>query len=199
MFLKSFISLVIAFNVLYARDNPFDPEMTSKNMQGGFSDVYESYFKKLDIDLPTTARILKKISITYQDIDGSIHTKVIPVDKSIDWHYPLKLSQNTLSQSELERRYKIKDFEFVISNNTLTLHSPYKLLRSFVLIEPYRIVLDIKRGSEKIHEVLALEQKFFSQIKLGTHDDFYRISITLDGKYRYILEEKKGAYQLILK
>ncbi|WP_199768950.1 AMIN domain-containing protein [Helicobacter cetorum] len=197
--LKKIIGFVAILSMLFARDNPFEPEITSKNLQGGFSGTYESYFKKLDVDLPTTARILKNISITYQDIDGSIHSKVVDIDKGIDWHYPLTLSQITLNQSEFGKRYRIQDFEFVIENNILTLHSSHKLLRSFILVEPYRIVLDMERGVSKIHDTLALEQKFFSQIKLGTHENYYRISIVLDGKYRYTLKEKNGAYQLHLK
>ena len=45
----------------------------------------------------------------------------------------------------------------------------------------------------------SLNQKFFSHIKVGTHKDYYRITLILDGKYRYLLEEKNGAYELKLK
>ncbi len=193
------IGLVVVLSVLLARDNPFEPEINSKNLQGGFNGIYDSYFKEIHVNLPTSARILKKITLTYQDIDGSIHSKVVGIDKSIDWHYPLKLSQHTLNQDAFEKRYQIQDFDFLMVNNTMILRSPYKILRSFVLVNPYRIVLDTQKGPLDIYQNMDLNQKFFSHIKVGTHKDYYRITLILDGKYRYLLEEKNGAYELQLK
>ncbi|WQS08707.1 AMIN domain-containing protein [Helicobacter pylori] len=197
--LKKMIGLVAVLSVLLARDNPFEPEINSKNLQGGFSGIYDDYLKEIHVDLPTSARILKKITLTYQDIDGSIHSKVVGIDKNIDWHYPLKLSQHTLNQDAFEKRYQIQDFDFFMVNNTMILRSPYKILRSFVLVNPYRIVLDTQKGPLDIYQNRDLNQKFFSQIKVGTHKDYYRITLILDGKYRYLLEEKNGAYELKLK
>ncbi|WP_205584890.1 AMIN domain-containing protein [Helicobacter pylori] len=197
--LKKMIGLVVVLSVLLARDNPFEPEINSKNLQGGFNGIYDSYFKEIHVDLPTSARILKQITLTYQDIDGSIHSKVVGIDKSIDWHYPLKLSQHTLNQDAFEKRYQIQDFDFLMASNTMILRSPYKILRSFVLVNPYRIVLDTQKGPLDIYQNRDLNQKFFSHIKVGTHKDYYRITLILDGKYRYLLEEKNGAYELKLK
>lgn len=186
------VGLVVVLSVLLARDNPFEPEINSKNLQGGFNGIYDSYFKEIHVDLPTSARILKQITLTYQDIDGSIHSKVVGIDKSIDWHYPLKLSQHPLNPAAFEKRYQIQDFDFSMANNTMILRSPYKILRSFVLVNPYRIVLDTQKGPLDIYQNRDLNQKFFSQIKVGTHKDYYRITLVLDGKYRYLLEEKTG-------
>ncbi|WP_187892523.1 AMIN domain-containing protein [Helicobacter pylori] len=197
--LKKMIGLVVVLSVLLARDNPFEPEINSKNLQGGFSGTYDDYLKEIQVGLPTSARILKKITLTYQDIDGSIHSKVVGIDKNIDWHYPLKLSQHTLNQDAFEKRYQIQDFDFLMANNTMILRSPYKILRSFVLVNPYRIVLDTQKGPLDIYQNMDLNQKFFSHIKIGTHKDYYRITLILDGKYRYLLEEKNGAYELQLK
>ncbi|MCH4599845.1 AMIN domain-containing protein [Helicobacter pylori] len=197
--LKKMIGLVVVLSVLLARDNPFESEINSKNLQGGFNGIYDSYFKEIHVDLPTSARILKQITLTYQDVDGSIHSKVVGIDKSIDWHYPLKLSQHTLNQDAFEKRYQIQDFDFLMTNNTMILRSPYKILRSFVLVNPYRIVLDTQKGPLDIYQNRDLNQKFFSHIKVGTHKDYYRITLILDGKYRYLLEEKNGAYELKLK
>lgn len=197
--LKKMIGLVAVLSVLLARDNPFEPEINSKNLQGGFSGIYDDYLKEIHVDLPTSTRILKQITLTYQDIDGSIHSKVVGIDKSIDWHYPLKLSQHTLNQTTFEKRYQIQDFDFLMANNTMILRSPYKILRSFVLVNPYRIVLDTQKGPLDIYQNMDLNQKFFSHIKVGTHKDYYRITLILDGKYRYLLEEKNGAYELKLK
>ncbi|EQD89433.1 hypothetical protein HPSA50_1759 [Helicobacter pylori SouthAfrica50] len=190
--LKKMIGLVAILSVLLARDNPFEPEINSKNLQGSFSGIYDDYLKEIHVDLPTSARILKQITLTYQDIDGSIHSKVVGIDKSIDWHYPLKLSQHTLNQASFEKRYQIQDFDFSMANNTMILRSPYKILRSFVLVKPYRIVLDVQKGPLDIYQNMDLNQKFFSQIKVGTYKDYYRITLVLDGKYRYLLKEKTG-------
>lgn len=58
--LKKMIGLVAVLSVLLARDNPFEPEINSKNLQGGFSGIYDDYLKEIHVDLPTSARILKK-------------------------------------------------------------------------------------------------------------------------------------------
>lgn len=44
--LKKMVGLVVVLSVLLARDNPFEPEINSKNLQGGFNGIYDSYFKK---------------------------------------------------------------------------------------------------------------------------------------------------------
>ena len=47
--LKKMIGLVVVLSVLLARDNPFEPEINSKNLQGGFNGIYDSYFKEIHI------------------------------------------------------------------------------------------------------------------------------------------------------
>lgn len=180
---------------LEARENPFEPviqpqedNFTSRNAK--------EYFKDLDFKLPSTARILKEITITYQNIDGSTETKTIPIDESIDWHYPLLLTQKSAIISEDVQHFTIKPFEFFTQGNKFYLYTSASIVRSFVLPAPYRIVIDLEKKVEHPSGAVQLGVKYFSKVSVGMHKDFYRFVITLDGQYRYDIS-KDGDYYII--
>ncbi|OBV29529.1 hypothetical protein BKN38_01090 [Helicobacter sp. CLO-3] len=180
---------------LEARENPFEPviqpqedSFTSRNGK--------EYFKDLDFKLPSTARILKEITITYQNIDGSTETKTIPIDESIDWHYPLLLTQKSAIISEDVQYFTIKPFEFFTQGNKFYLYTSAPIVRSFVLPAPYRIVIDLEKKVEHPSGAVQLGVKYFSKVSVGMHKDFYRFVITLDGQYRYDIS-KDGDYYII--
>lgn len=180
---------------LEARENPFEPviqpqedNFTSRNGK--------EYFKDLDFKLPSTARILKEITITYQNIDGSTETKTIPIDESIDWHYPLLLTQKSAIISEDVQYFTIKPFEFFTQGNKFYLYTSASIVRSFVLPAPYRIVIDLEKKVEHPSGAVQLGVKYFSKVSVGMHKDFYRFVITLDGQYRYDIS-KDGDYYII--
>ena len=180
---------------LHARENPFEPiirpkedNITPKNAKDPFTE--------LDFKLPSNARILKSITITYQKIDGSIEEKTIPIDESIDWHYPLLLTQKGAILNEDVRYWTIKPFQFFTQGNKFYLYTNATIVRSFVLPSPYRIVLDIERKDENPSGSINLGVKYFTKASLGTHKDFYRFVITLDGQYPYDIT-RAGDYYII--
>ncbi len=187
----------LLFSVVCARDNPFEPiikpnENTFKN------DIGKNYFKDKDFKLPSTARILKEITIKYQNIDGSIETKTIPIDESIDWHYPLLLTQSGAIISDEKRNFVIKPFKFFTQGNKFYLYTSADIMRSFVLPSPYRIVLDIARGKPESNRTIDLHTKYFSKASVSTHKDFYRFVITLDGQYSYDISKERDHYIISL-
>lgn len=186
---------VLVLANLHARENPFEPVIQPKEdsfIQKNAKDP----FKDLDFKLPSTARILKSITITYQNIDSTIGTKTILIDESIDWHYPLLLTQKGAILNEDVRYWTIKPFQFFTQGSKFYLYTSSTILRSFVLPSPYRIVLDIEKKDENPSGSVQLGVKYFSKVSLGVHKDFYRFVITLDGQYPYEIS-RDGDYYII--
>ncbi|WP_288546736.1 AMIN domain-containing protein [uncultured Helicobacter sp.] len=177
----------------YGRDNPFEP-MIKPQEDNIASNKAKDYFMDFDFKLPSTARILKEITITYQNIDGSIQTQTFPIDKSIDWHYPLLLTQKSAIISEDTQYFVIKPFEFYTQGSKLYLHTTQDIVRSFILPTPYRIVLDVKRTDKEVSGFVDIGRKYFSKVSVGTHKDFYRFVITLDGQYTYSINKDDEYY-----
>lgn len=195
---KIFFMFYLLFIVLYARDNPFEPLLSPKESSHKPSDDNRNYFENFDFKLPSTARILKNITVTYQNIDGSLQTQTLDIDQNIDWHYPLRISQQNALLNDQAKYYVVKPFEFFIKNNELYIHTTDKIQRNFVLPDPYRIIIDIDRKDKNINEALNINRKYFTKISIGTHNNFYRIVITLDGQYQYKITQENDYYVLSL-
>lgn len=84
--LVGFVSLCIA------RNDPFSPIIVPKDSIRPYYGE-SSVFDTAQIEFPSTARLIKKIEVTFQNIDGSIETKSIAVSGRIDWRMPLLISQ----------------------------------------------------------------------------------------------------------
>ncbi|PAF48060.1 hypothetical protein BKH46_01755 [Helicobacter sp. 12S02634-8] len=197
--MKKLCIFLFLLGVLFARDNPFEPLLTPKDTTHNSQDRDSStYFESFDFKLPTTARILKSVAITYENIDGSTDTKVLDINQSIDWHYPLNLSQINALVTEKTHYYSIPPFEFFTKQNKLYLHAPYAIQRSFVLPSPYRIVIDFDRQEPTIHQSISINKKYFTKITAGTHDKFYRIVLELDGQYQYQIQKDGNSYIISL-
>ena len=184
-----------------ARENPFEP--MSRPQEDTFkSPNAKNYFKERDIKLPSTARILKTITITYQNIDGSTESKSIDIDEGIDWHFPILLSQKKAFLNEKVQHYTIVPFDFFTQRNRFYLFSSNNIIRSFVLPSPYRIVIDIDKqeqyGLQKqpisSNGFIPLNVKYFTKAALDVHKDFYRFTITLDGQYTYHIQKEVDYY-----
>ncbi|PAF42666.1 AMIN domain-containing protein [Helicobacter sp. 11S03491-1] len=193
---KIFIFLCLFLYISVGRENPFEPLLTPKESSHDSSKNSKNYFENFDFKLPTTARILKSITVTYENIDGSINQKTLDIDESIDWHYPLRLSQKSAIVSETTSYYTISPFEFFIKGNKLYIHTAAKIQRNFLLPNPYRIVIDVDRKDPSINKNIEINKKYFTKISIGTHNAFYRIVITLDGQYRYEVNRENQYYVL---
>ncbi|EJF06218.1 hypothetical protein ThvES_00017190 [Thiovulum sp. ES] len=81
-----FLALLILPILLFARENPFKSSEEMKDIP--LSNNYiqaPNDFKKSTFKLPESARIIDSVEIVYQNIDGSIAKKRIPIDNRIDW------------------------------------------------------------------------------------------------------------------
>ncbi len=199
---KVLLSCLIISSLALARENPFFPSDGVKDLPiTSNSDTRRPQLKRTAMTLPDSARILKQVTIKYQNLDGSLETKSIALDHKVDWHVPIFISQS-YNDSKLSTKPKkrhltsstlsksISDFiDYSISKNSITLTTQDKLLRHFIMINPHRVVMDFRRDSSFKSKNIPLKSKPFTMIKYGNHSNYYRIVAVLDGKYRYTLKK----------
>jgi len=80
-------------SLVIARENPFSIALDPSNV-GRTTQIKEERvdFNGTQFTFPSTARILKSVSIVFQNLDGSISEEIVAVDQTIDWHYPLAIA-----------------------------------------------------------------------------------------------------------
>jgi len=89
-----FISALLLFT-LNARENPFFPSTGEKDILiTTNNNGSQTPLKRATIALPTQARVLQKVTIEYKNLDGSVESKSIEVENSVDWHLPIFISQS---------------------------------------------------------------------------------------------------------
>ena len=214
--MEKFLLFAFVFIVsLNARENPFFPSQNGKDIP--FTSNEQKTvppLKRATIELPSQARVLESVTISFKNLDGSIESKNIKLNNSVDWHLPVFISQS-YNQAEdnvvkevpkkvikKERVYKeiasIKFAKFYSSQKHLKVLTDDKMLRNFLLVQPHRIVLDFKRDSSIKSYIKKIPDNTFSKIRIGNHDGYYRVVIELDGYYRYRVKDIDGGYILEL-
>lgn len=193
------ILFLLCMCTLFARENPFQSIITPKVEEHNAPTMHQDPLSSMEFVLPSTARVLKSVQITYQNLDGSIETKNIQLDESIDWHYPLQIAQKAQGANYTnETRFKLGEFELIINRNSIFIATRKKMLRDFILPEPYRLVFDIQGSKDDWHEQLKLDKKYFSAAELSTHEGFYRLSLSLDGRYKYSIKPQRDGFVITL-
>ncbi|WP_279127907.1 AMIN domain-containing protein [Helicobacter winghamensis] len=187
-----------------ARD-PFTPIITPKDSGQITNAPQLDLFTKTELILPSTARKIKKITLEYQNLNGSITTLEKELEGDIDWHFPLVLSQEVQPKThnipEKESFALEKYFNFEITKNSIALNTHLTLLRDFTLASPTRLILDFKAPSKKpLKASFTPKIPTIPQVSLDSHLDFYRITLNLDGQYKYNLvkDTKTGNYSIEL-
>ena len=154
------------FLLLDARENPFFPAQGEKDIliTSNINRDKEP-LKRAAITLPSQARELKKVTIEYKNLDGSVEKKSIELDNRIDWHLPIFISQNyggsskevkmeasssiKPRKSSVNEEYKVilsmKYLTFLSLGKKLKLMTKDEIVRDFVLVNPQRIVIDFKK------------------------------------------------------
>jgi len=199
--------------LLIARENPFFPVDNEQDIPLTTNQVdIVPPLKRVSVKLPSTARTVERITVEYKNLDGSIATKKIELHNGIDWHLPLFISQNyndtttkkVKNNSFKERRksssrYKkiasLKFISFYENGKKLKILTKDKMLRSFLLVKPHRIVCDFKRQTDfGVYMKKVASSSLFKKIRLGTHKGYYRVVIELDGYYRYKIKKTASGY-----
>ena len=200
--MKFIMTLSFLILSLIARENPFSDILTeesfpiSTNVPIQLHDLQYESFK-----LPDSARIIKKVIIEYQNLDGSIKQLSTTLDKKIDWHMPIKLSHSKMPSkgSLFIRNVKLPFMSFFTKKNQMKLSTSDKLIRHFMLPSPHRIVLDFKGSSQTLARKYSNFSSPFNQVRLGNHKGYYRVVVELDGQYEYHKKINKHGLTLTVK
>jgi hypothetical protein len=197
--MKFIITLCLLTLSLFSRENPFSDVLAadafpiSTNVPTQLNDLQYETFR-----LPDSARVIKKVIIEYQNLDGSIKQLTTSLDKNVDWHMPIKLSHSKMpaKSSTFVRNVKLPFISFFTKKNQMKLSTDDKLIRHFMLSNPHRIVLDFKGSSRTLARKYNNFSSPFNQVRLGNHDGYYRVVVELDGQYEY--QKKIDKHGLIL-
>ncbi len=211
--IKLLVIYLVLISSLDARQNPFFP---SKNETDIFSTTNKvskiEPLKRATIILPSTARTLESVTITYKNLDGSIVTKKELLGNSVDWHLPIFVSQNIggdekklnpkITSKSSEPLTKVASLSFIslyADKKQFNLLTKDKMLRNFLLTKPHRIVCDFKRDINIRSYAKKIDtNSVIKRIKLGNHKGYYRVVIELDGLYRYKKTLIKEGYAFTL-
>jgi hypothetical protein len=197
---------------MQARENPFFPSSGEKDLPNTTNkDLSVSSLKRAAISLPSSARTIQKCTIEYKNLDGSIARKSITLNNSVDWHIPIFISQsmNNIKEVNVETKkpakekkyihlFSSKNIKFYKNNKELKVDTKDKMIRNFLLTNPYRLVLDFKKDVNLKSETKNLSTRVFKKINLGTHKGYYRAVVLLDGQYKYKKYKQDYGYKIKL-
>jgi len=191
---------------LFARLNPFLPTMNIETITDNHPESI-GYFSEDSIYLPSTSRILKKVKLVHQNIDGSIEEVTKNIDKKVDWHYPVKIMQPNDDRQDRQYSYIFKKIDidtirFIKVNaakNAVLMDTDDTIVRSFMLTKPYRIVLDFERDESFQGISSKIKDSYFTKVVIGNHDGYYRAVLYLDSYYDFKLDRKDKGYLIELK
>jgi len=196
---------LLFFSALFARENPFFPVEGSEALPVT-SNLVEDVppLERASLKLPSTARVLESITVEYKNLDGSIATKKIAVNNSIDWHLPLFITQDYTSERKQQYLKKkvnyteiaaLRFIKLYASEKRLKIVTKDKMLRNFLLVKPHRIVCDFQRDTDFGSYVKKLKKAMiFKKVSIGTHSGYYRVVIELDGHYQYTIKKSADGY-----
>jgi len=198
------IAALAALSLIYARENPFFPSNQNQTTPISSNIVEDKpRLQTLHYQLPDQARILKEVTLTYQNIDGSIETKNVLIEKSIDWHHPLIIGQSgaytpqTISNSSTASKADFGFIRFDTNHKILSIRSNTPILRHFALTSPNRIIVDFKHREPFKTQSIDLGAAPYQSVQIAYHKDFSRATINLDGRYRYTFENNNGVQQIV--
>ncbi len=217
--LKHLLTLSLFITLISARENPF-VSIESADTIGKATSIKNTRasFVEQSIKLPSTARILKSMELHYQNLDGSIESKVVAIDKDIDWHDELVLKKAfAMPQIKIEEQAantektvavkepikKSLNFRDTLSidliEKNIWLKTQDRKIRDFLVTKPYKIVIDFEKDLSFTTKEFPLDIKPFEKIVIGNHDGYYRVVIELDGQYRYDISKVDEGFFIRLK
>jgi hypothetical protein len=199
---------------LNARENPFFPTVGEKDIPFTSNENRDKEpLKRATMTLPAQARILQKVTIEFKNLDGSLESKSIELDNSVDWHLPIFISQSystiptetsaSIPDQKQKTKYKsiasTKDLKFYSSGKKLKLITNDNIKRDFLLVDPHRIVVDFKKDTDIKSYIKKIPKNIFKGVRIGNHKGYYRAVIELDGYYRYKINKISEGYLIELR
>jgi len=186
---KTLLLSSLLITALFARENPF-----FSLSEGGILPVssekndHKPPLTSMTYNFPNNSRLLKDVSFTFQNIDGSFETRKLEIDQTIDWRSPLVLSQATSRQSSGISEGKSSStsagfIQFISSGNRISIVTQEPMLRHFTLSDPDSVVLDFKHSGVFESYQKELSTAPYTKAKITNHGKFARVVLTLDGRH----------------
>ncbi len=200
---------IILIDLLQARENPFFSAEGSKGLPVSSNRPKDfEPLKRAAINLPDSARVLKEVTVQYQNLDGSLASTSISLDHSVDWHLPIFISQTFSTDKKVLKKkvttnkttYKmVADLDeavFYQAGNSMRVKTTDRLIRHFMVTRPHRVVMDFEKDANFRSRSKDISDKPYKKIRMGNHDGYYRVVIELDGQYHYEIVSQEGAHLL---
>ncbi len=199
---KVILLLSLITTLALARDNPFVSinDDTKEATNVGES---EKPLTKTAIKPPSSARVLSFVTLMYQNVNGSMTSEKVAINKKINWKQDIIISQDQPKKTSKNRQsskyiaFK-KFFNIKIEDNSIKLITKDKNLRVLSSSRPYKIIVDFQRDNSFFTKTQKFKNLPVKKITLGSHKKFYRATIELDGHYKYKLLKRKYGYLLKL-
>lgn len=213
--------MILSSISLLARENPFEAVKYSKTTgKATYKKDTIGKFNSKTVKLPSSSRILKSVELHFQNLDGSVESKNVKINKKIDWHDELvlkklkeveevivvtKINEEAIPQKSkmVEKKRKYTNFRnimsFAIEDNNLYIKTKDKKIRDFLVTDPHKIVLDFKKDISFYTKVYDFKTPKFSSITFGIHAGYYRVAIELDGQYLYDVKNTEDGYIIVLR
>ncbi|MEA1955259.1 MAG: AMIN domain-containing protein [Campylobacterota bacterium] len=185
--IKTIFLVFLVFFTLQARENPFFHETNLEQLPyTSNEDMNLPPLRRAAISLPSTARTIEKVTVTYKTLNGAIEEKSIELGNSVDWHLPIFISQNYVV-SETKTRKK-------------TVYKPIKKEKKVIKeVKKREVVKEIKNQiiTNEIYKVIG-KRKYITfsslnnKLKLTTDNELLR-DFLLVKPHRLVLDFKKDS------
>lgn len=202
----SLVLTLLLAGALFGRENPFfaaDPSQMQK-VTSNIPDTKPA-LGTIRYNPPNQSRILQEATFTFQNIDGSIETQKIQIDRQIDWHKPIHITQGADTKSEQSGSNKnasSADFGFIkiaTFGKRMSITANTSVIRHFPLSDPNRIIIDFKDDREFNLAEKTLNAAPYISASVGNHGKFIRVSIVLDGRYSYAFKQNGNVISIVCK
>lgn len=184
--MKILLIALLFFTLSNARENPFFPSDGEKDIPyTSNEDTTIPPLKKASITLPKQARVLQSVTVQYKNLDGSQETKSIQLENAIDWHQPILISQNNLSDENEKNEILKEDTSKRDINKT-------EVTKREIIEEK----LDIKDKDKNYKKIASIEYASFytsdKHLKIVTNDKAIR-NFLLVKPHRIVIDFEKNS------
>lgn len=188
---KALLLSSLLVSILFSRENPFFSTTENQNHTTTSQDeLHKPPLTTMTYNFPNHSRVLKYLTFTIQNLDGSTETRKLEIDQSIDWRIPLILSQQqgkaatkTTSEIAPSSSGELGFIRFSTTKNHLSIVTKNPMIRNFTLSDPSSIVVDFKHDGIFKMSQKKLYSSPFTHVKVTDHGKFARATITLDGSH----------------
>jgi hypothetical protein len=195
--------LLLAPLLLFARSNPFVPLEAPDHISHSRA-IPPAQLREQNLSLPPSARLLKSVTLTHQNMDGSIDQISTPVERLIDHNAPVVFGQPSARDfprqmgvfRPVEALEGFEPLQLFSAEDILKIRTTHTLKNSFFLPEPSRIVLDFAYPDPIDPVDAPLENDYFERASIESHSGFFRLILTLKTHYPFTIEPIREGYLL---